>query len=88
MRSPGYRMRDIGTTICGQKGPDDSKTLSDCRFQIGDYLDIAIQVPKETYERGPQNRRNDRRDMPHMGRDMPMGRDMLHMRRDMRDRPY
>jgi len=62
-RTPAYRMRDIGTTCCGAKSADDSKTLADCRFQIGDYLDIAIQVPKEAYDRrGPPNRRNDRRD--------------------------
>lgn len=37
--------RDIGTTVSGQKGPDDSKTLKDCRFVIGDYIDIAITPP-------------------------------------------
>lgn len=46
IRTPGYRMRDIGSTCSGQKGVDDSKTLSQARFQIGDYLDIAITPPQ------------------------------------------
>ncbi|XP_044739178.1 histone deacetylase complex subunit SAP18 [Chrysoperla carnea] len=45
MRAPTYRMREIGTTCTGQKGADDSKTLSQCRFTIGDYMDIAITPP-------------------------------------------
>jgi len=60
MRNGSYRMRDIGSTCSGVKGVDDSKTLSDCRFQIGDYLDIAIQSPvKRSQHR--QDRRQDRR---------------------------
>lgn len=49
VRGPGYRMRDIGSTCSGQKGADDLKSLGQCRFQIGDYLDIAISPPT----RGP-----------------------------------
>lgn len=45
MRSPIYRMRDIGTTTTGIKGPDDLKTLGQARFTIGDYMDIAITPP-------------------------------------------
>ena len=41
-RNNAYGSRDIGTTVSGQKGPDDAKTLKDCRFEIGDYIDIAI----------------------------------------------
>jgi histone deacetylase complex subunit SAP18 len=40
-----FNTRDIGTTVSGQKGPDDTKTLKDCRFIIGDYLDIAVTPP-------------------------------------------
>jgi len=40
-----FSSRDIGTTVSGQKGPDDSKTLKDCRFVIGDYMDIAVTPP-------------------------------------------
>ncbi|GFU06875.1 histone deacetylase complex subunit SAP18 [Nephila pilipes] len=44
-RHPGYRMKDVGSTCVGQRGPDDEKTLSQCRFQIGDFFDIAITPP-------------------------------------------
>lgn len=40
--SPGYRMREIGVTCSGQKGADDTKTLAQSKFTIGDYLDINI----------------------------------------------
>uniref|UniRef100_T1JKW2 Histone deacetylase complex subunit SAP18 n=1 Tax=Strigamia maritima TaxID=126957 RepID=T1JKW2_STRMM len=49
VRGPGYRMRDIGTTCSGQKGADVLKSLGSCRFQVGDYLDIAVSPPS----RGP-----------------------------------
>lgn len=29
--SPKYIARDIGTTVCGVKGNDDEKTLSQCK---------------------------------------------------------
>lgn len=38
-------MKDIGSTVSGRKGADDSLTLQSQRFQIGDYLDIAITPP-------------------------------------------
>ena len=41
----GYIIKDIGTTCSGQKCPDDHVTLHTQRFQIGDFLDIAIMVP-------------------------------------------
>ncbi|XP_022921149.1 histone deacetylase complex subunit SAP18 [Onthophagus taurus] len=44
-RAPVYRMREIGSTATGQKGPDDLKTLAQARFAIGDYMDIAISTP-------------------------------------------
>ncbi|KAK2169312.1 hypothetical protein LSH36_11g07036 [Paralvinella palmiformis] len=44
-RSPVYRMNEIGSTCAGMKGKDDSVTLASKRFQIGDYLDIAITPP-------------------------------------------
>ncbi|CAG2169811.1 unnamed protein product [Oppiella nova] len=34
-RTPAYRMRDVGSTCSGSKGPDDGKTLAESRFQIG-----------------------------------------------------
>lgn len=39
------RLKDIGSTVSGRKGTDDSLTLQSQRFQIGDYLDIAITPP-------------------------------------------
>ncbi|XP_042369179.1 histone deacetylase complex subunit SAP18 [Plectropomus leopardus] len=44
-RGKMYRLKDIGNTVSGRKGPDDSMTLQSQRFQIGDYLDIAITPP-------------------------------------------
>uniref|UniRef100_A0A1B6CX20 Histone deacetylase complex subunit SAP18 n=1 Tax=Clastoptera arizonana TaxID=38151 RepID=A0A1B6CX20_9HEMI len=43
--SHGYRFREIGTTVSGQKGSDDMKTLSHLRFNIGDYMDVCIVPP-------------------------------------------
>lgn len=39
------RLKDIGSTVSGRKGTEDSLTLQSQRFQIGDYLDIAITPP-------------------------------------------
>ncbi|XP_063069783.1 histone deacetylase complex subunit SAP18 [Engraulis encrasicolus] len=47
-KRPGYRVKDIGSTVSGRKGADDSMTLQSQRFQIGDYLDIAITPPNRT----------------------------------------
>ncbi|XP_038641169.1 histone deacetylase complex subunit SAP18-like [Scyliorhinus canicula] len=44
-KRPGYRVKEIGTTVSGRKGPDDSMALQSQKFQIGDYLDIAITPP-------------------------------------------
>uniref|UniRef100_A0A7N9APF1 Histone deacetylase complex subunit SAP18 n=1 Tax=Mastacembelus armatus TaxID=205130 RepID=A0A7N9APF1_9TELE len=44
-RGKVYRLKDIGSTVSGRKGADDSMTLQSQRFQIGDYLDIAITPP-------------------------------------------
>lgn len=44
-RGPGYRLKEIGMTCSGRKGPDDNVTLASKAFQIGDYLDIAITLP-------------------------------------------
>ena len=42
---PGYRMREIGVTCSGQRNPDDSLTLAQAKFNIGDYMDINITPP-------------------------------------------
>lgn len=43
--APTYRMRPIGNTVGGKRGPDDELTLAQCRYQIGDFLDVAILPP-------------------------------------------
>lgn len=45
VRQPIYRLREIGSTMTGVKGPDDLKTLSQLRLNIGDHMDIAITPP-------------------------------------------
>lgn len=40
-----YRMRHIGVTVGGKRGPDDDLTLAQCRYQIGDFIDVAILPP-------------------------------------------
>jgi len=53
----GYRARPVGTTVSGQKTPDDNKTLARLHFTIGDYLDIAITPPSRVIpNRRPQNK--------------------------------
>ncbi|CAM1291974.1 SAP18 (predicted) [Pycnogonum litorale] len=54
-RGHSFIMRNVGTTCSGQRGPDDNKSLSVCRFEIGDYLDIEISPP--SYGRGPPRSR-------------------------------
>ena len=39
---PGFRMREIGSTTSGKRGPDDKSSLQSKRFVVGDYLDVAI----------------------------------------------
>lgn len=45
-RSQNYRIREIGATCTGRGGPDDFVTLSAKKFQIGDFLDVAIVSPR------------------------------------------
>ncbi|KAJ3584613.1 hypothetical protein NHX12_015108 [Muraenolepis orangiensis] len=45
LQRPGYRVKDIGSTVSGRKGAEDAMTLQSQRFQIGDYLDIVITAP-------------------------------------------
>ncbi|NP_001265930.1 Histone deacetylase complex subunit SAP18 [Salmo salar] len=50
----GYRVKDIGNTMSGRKGENDSMTLQSQRFQIGDYLDIAITPPNRAPPLNPR----------------------------------
>lgn len=51
-RSPGYRMREIGSVTAGRSGPDDTATLANKKFQIGDLIDVAITHPQRQVMRG------------------------------------
>jgi len=56
-QGPRCQTRDLGTTIASQRGPDDSKTLHDCKFVIGDYIDVAITPPTGRMDRMDYGRR-------------------------------
>lgn len=45
-RRGGYIVKEIGSTTAGHKGQDDTVTLESKKFQIGDYIDVAIQTPR------------------------------------------
>ena len=47
-RRGGYRIKDLGQTISGRKGEDDDTTLYSRKFQIGDYIDVAIAARSTT----------------------------------------
>lgn len=55
-RSASYKMREIGVTCSGQKGADDTKTLAQAKFTIGDYLDINITPANRAAFRGNRSR--------------------------------
>uniref|UniRef100_A0A5F8GS46 18 kDa Sin3-associated polypeptide n=1 Tax=Monodelphis domestica TaxID=13616 RepID=A0A5F8GS46_MONDO len=42
LKRPGYYVKEIGNTMSGRKGTDNSMTLQSQKFQTEDYLDIAI----------------------------------------------
>ena len=43
-----YRVREIGTVEAARKSDPDSTTLQSSRFQIGDYIDVAIMQQRRT----------------------------------------
>ena len=55
-RNAVYVPRNAGKVSLGRVGPDDEKTLSDLRFDIGDFLDVAIFLPS-THHQGKQRER-------------------------------
>ncbi|XP_018574145.1 histone deacetylase complex subunit SAP18 [Anoplophora glabripennis] len=67
LRQSMYRIREVGTTTTGIKGPDDLKTLGQLRINIGDYMDIAI-TPPDTWNsgrKGYSNNYNSHRSRPY-----------------------
>ncbi|CAK8672369.1 histone deacetylase complex subunit SAP18-like [Clavelina lepadiformis] len=47
-RTGRFRMREVGQTVGGSKGPNDTVTLASHHFEIGDFMDIAIQLPRDS----------------------------------------
>ena len=43
-RRGGFRMKELGQTCSGRRGTDDNITLHSRKFQIGDYMDVAISL--------------------------------------------
>merc|ERR1719360_467494 len=63
LRYGRYCHTELGSTVAGSKGVDDAKTLSECKFTIGDYLDVSISPPGMRGDRMDYGRRggmNDR----------------------------
>lgn len=48
-RTPGYRCKKIGTTRNGERGQEDNQMLADVRFQIGDFMSVAITPPERPF---------------------------------------
>ena len=55
-RTPAYRMRELGSTVAGRPGPDDTVTLASKNFQIGDLIDIAVTNPRPSMRGGMRSR--------------------------------
>ncbi|TKR67518.1 hypothetical protein L596_023663 [Steinernema carpocapsae] len=53
-RTPRFILREIGNTTSGLRGVDDNKTLSSCKYVVGDYIDVAITLPR--MQRGGRDR--------------------------------
>jgi len=51
-----YRVKEIGQTVSGKKSSDDSVTLKSSKFQIGDFMDIAIREPRGMRDDRPYRR--------------------------------
>jgi len=67
--SPNYKLRQVGTVCTGRKSPDDTVTLKNANFHIGDYVDVAIAPPAgAVMDRDMPMRERDRRE-PMRGRD-------------------
>ncbi|ORZ16541.1 Sin3 associated polypeptide p18-domain-containing protein [Absidia repens] len=49
-----HQQTEIGQVINAEESKSQSKTLEDCRFMIGDYLDVAVHMgdPRSSYGDG------------------------------------
>ncbi|KAI8372894.1 Sin3 associated polypeptide p18-domain-containing protein [Radiomyces spectabilis] len=57
-----FRSRNLGRVTYIEPSADQSKTLDECNFVIGDYLDVAIHIgpPPPRTDRPRNDMRNDR----------------------------
>nr|CAG4635174.1 EOG090X0HU3 [Alona affinis] len=55
-RTSNYTRRELGTTVSGERGPEDQKSLKQLRFTIGDYIDIAITPPNRNMNNNSNRR--------------------------------
>lgn len=53
----------------GTKGKDDASTLKSKKFVIGDYLDVAIAIPRSGRDNREKNGRNNNSDSRRQYRD-------------------
>ncbi|KAI8082927.1 Sin3 associated polypeptide p18-domain-containing protein [Halteromyces radiatus] len=61
VRTGRYEHTDIGRVVNAEETPDQMKTLDDCKFLIGDFLDVAIYMGPKPMQRGNGNRFDRRR---------------------------
>lgn len=64
-----YSSRDIGRVVSANPTDDHSKTLDECKFFIGDYLDVAIYIGPPTSARHKFGNSNARRSSGPGGRE-------------------
>ncbi|KAI8646367.1 Sin3 associated polypeptide p18-domain-containing protein [Parasitella parasitica] len=69
-----YSGRDIGRVVPANPTDDHTKTLEDCKFFIGDYLDVAIFIGPPNSIRSKFGNSNSKRSLGGPGRDRFGGR--------------
>jgi histone deacetylase complex subunit SAP18 len=50
-RRGGFRVKEIGTTCGARKSPEDNVSLGSLGFQIGDFIDVAIDPRRGPFRR-------------------------------------
>lgn len=50
----------VGTVDSNDEGQDDAKTLKEIKFQTGDFMDVAIMMPKDREPRREPERERER----------------------------
>ena len=61
-RDSSYLIRDLGAVVVGTKGNQDTDTLKQLRFTVGDFMDVSISVAsgnddRQNSGRGDRDRR-------------------------------